>query len=293
MTDSKDSLHQAQALLALGLTREKADFRVPSDEELAQLLDPEQSPMEATRKAQVMDAIANDPATFSRWMALVDTAETLELGPFSLAAHATAQRADQAPSLISRLRRALSDNLRAVLATGGAAAMAMGLALVFLLPVGMDSRVTRLYDDFGTQWSTRPEQLDVIRGGQRAAETLSAVDQRLQQGVVAGQARLGEDFAIRNLNTTSATDTSALPDSVSESLFMLGQVAAISHFKCALGADERYFDESWALILALSPALMTQDDATTQTLAKILAREGKAETQVCRVSKAVIARVTK
>lgn len=292
MTDSKDQVsQQAQALLALGLTREHADFRVPADEELARLLDPQSAPLDDTRKAQIMDAIANDPATFARWMSLVDAAETLEIGHFSPET-VQAPVAASKPSMFARLGAALSNNLRAVLATGGATAMAMGLAIVFMLPVGMDSRVSGLYDDFGQQWASKPEKLDMIRGGERAAQPLSAEDQRLQQGVLAGQQRLGEEFKVRNLNMRSTTDTSQLDDALSESLFRMGQVAAISHFKCLLGADDTYFEASWTLINELVPALREADDATSQALVKAIDRQGSAETQVCRVAKATVARVT-
>ncbi|MDX1452597.1 MAG: hypothetical protein R3183_08555 [Oleiphilaceae bacterium] len=296
MTSHKDQAQDtAKAMLALGMSREQGEFRVPSNEELAMLLDPQsKEQLDATRRAQIMDAIANDPDTFSRWMAAVETAETLEIGHFATdVVMASQKQTDNEPALISRLLNFVSDHLKAVLATGGATAMAMGLAIVFLVPTGMDSQVSRLYDDYGSTWASKPEIIDVIRGGEQDSSALSAPDQRLQQGVAAGLKRLGEGFDIRNLNITSRTDVSELAPSLSESLFALGQIAAMSHFKCSLGAADAYYAESWKLINELAPAIRTADDETSKAISKVLDRQGKAETQVCRVGKLVISRVTR
>ncbi len=284
----------AKAMLALGLSRDQADFRVPSDEELAQMLDPQaKSGLDATRQAQIMDAIANDPATFSRWMAAVEMAETLGIGNFAAdAAFEKEETRSSETTLFSRIASFVSEHLGGVMATGGAAAMAMGLAIVFMLPVGMDSQVSRLYDDYGNQWTDKPQQLDMIRGAESADSQLSAADQRLQQGIQAGLERLGEDFRIRNLNTASNTDTTELDAELNESLYALGQIAAMSHFKCSLGAEEAYYETSWRLINELALTLRKADNESAKALTKVIDRQGKAETQVCRVSKAVVARVT-
>ena len=299
MTRSQDTSREtAEALLALGVTREQAAFIPPSDEELAQLLDPQGSAsLDATRKAQIMDAIANDPDAFSRWMGMVEIAETLQLGNFS---PATSSAADQAEaqqrnaSVIARLSNFVAEHVRSIFATGGAVGVAVALGVVFMLPVGMDSKVSGLYDRYGSSWSTQPQQLDLIRGGTDApAAILTEADQRLKDGVEAGLALLGPDFQLRNLNRGSTTDTSNLDGELSDALYALGQVAAISHFKCYLGAEKAYYQASWDLIEEFKPVLKTSTDETSLALSKTLERRGSPETQVCRVSKQVVERVSK
>lgn len=292
MTRSEKSRNAAEALLALGITRDKAKFLPPSEEELAQMLDAETSQaLDPTRKAQIMDAIANDPDTFARWMNAVEMAETLQVGNFATNAHFEIAR-EARPSLLSRFSAFFSEHVRAVMATGGAG-VAVAFAVVLMLPVGMDSQVSRLYDDFGGQWASQPQQLDVIRGAKsQSAAALSIQDQRLKEGVEAGLTLLGDDFRIRQLNPHSDTDTGALEPELSQSLYALGQIAAISHFKCFLGAEKDYYAASWALIQDLEPAIQAASDVTSKALAKTLSRKAGAETQVCRISKQVIGRVS-
>ncbi|TNC81022.1 MAG: hypothetical protein C9356_10495 [Oleiphilus sp.] len=293
MTKPEDARKAAEALLALGMTREQAKFLPPSEEEMAQLLDSEAAQaLDPTRKAQIMDAIANDPETFSRWMNAVDMAKTLQVGNF--AENVSFETSSERPTtLVSRIGQFLAEHVRAVMATGGAG-VAVAFAVVLMLPVGMDSQVSRLYDDFGGQWAAQPQKLDVIRSGKTQQQAaLSIPDQRLKEGVEAGLAMLGEDFRITQLNQSSVTDTSSLETELSESLFALGQIAAISHFKCFLGAEKDYYSASWALIQDLAPAIKAGSDETSKALAKTLDRKGSAETQVCRIGKQVVARVSR
>lgn len=298
MTSPVDkSREAAQALLALGLTREQAEFHVPSDEELARLIEQNTSePLDSTRKAQIMDAIANDPATFERWMGLVETAHTLELGNFAAdAAHVESSSTsvnEDSPSLLSQFVSFIGDHVRGLMAAGGAMGMA-AVALVFLLPVGMDSRVSGLYDDYGQQWDSQPEQLDVIRGGKSTTVAeLSVEDSQLKSGIQAGLALLGSDFRIRGIDeTVSDAPTDSIDSDKAFALNAIGQIAAISHFKCSLGASDEYYRKAWDAIQAFAPEFETADDDTSKALSKTIKRQGNAETQVCRVSKVVVARV--
>jgi len=296
MTSPVDkSREAAQALLALGLTREQAKFHEPSDEELACLIEQNtNAPLDSTRKAQIMDAIANDPATFERWMGLVETAQTLELGNFAADAASAKVQATSASeaSPLSQFISFIGDHVRGLMAAGGAMGMA-AVALVFLLPVGMDSRVSGLYDDYGQQWDSRPEQLDVIRGGNSTTVAeLSVEDNLLKSGIQAGLALLGSDFRIRGIDETlSDMPTDSISSDKAFALNAIGQIAAISHFKCSLGASDEYYRKAWDAIQAFSPEFEKADDDTSKALSKTINRQGKAETQVCRVSKVVVGRV--
>ena len=103
-----------------------------------------------------MDAIANDPATFERWMGLVETAHTLELGNFAAdAAHVESSSTsvnEDSPSLLSQFVSFIGDHVRGLMAAGGAMGMA-AVALVFLLPRwhGLKSKrtVRRLWPTMG------------------------------------------------------------------------------------------------------------------------------------------------
>jgi hypothetical protein len=250
MTSPVDkSREAAQALLALGLTREQAEFHVPSDEELARLIEQNTSePLDSTRKAQIMDAIANDPATFERWMGLVETAHTLELGNFAAdAAHVESSSTsvnEDSPSLLSQFVSFIGDHVRGLMAAGGAVA------------------------------------------------ELSVEDSQLKSGIQAGLALLGSDFRIRGIDeTVSDAPTDSIDSDKAFALNAIGQIAAISHFKCSLGASDEYYRKAWDAIQAFAPEFETADDDTSKALSKTIKRQGNAETQVCRVSKVVVARV--
>ncbi|GAA3965577.1 hypothetical protein [Allohahella marinimesophila] len=293
MKKSDETRREAvQALLGLGLTRERAEFRVPSDEELAQLLEPQASePLDATRKAQIMDAIANDPETFRRWAAFVETAEIADIGHF--APGTEPEQAVEPParaSMLSRFREFISDHMRGLMATGGTAGIAM--ALVLSMPGGMDSKVSGLYDDYGSHWDSLPETVELVRGADDTeSPPLSPADQRLKDGLEAGLAALGSHFSLRQLNPSN-TDTSSLSEPLSESLLTLGEVAAITYFKCYLGAEPGFFDDSLKLMEELAPALRVANNETADSLMHQLDRPGKAETKVCRLSKAAVERVS-
>lgn len=298
MTSPVDkSKEAAQALLALGLTRERAQFHAPSDEELARLIEHNtREPLDSTRKAQIMDAVANDPATFERWMGLVETAQTLEFGAFAadatLASSAPEHATQAKPSGLSLLISFIGEHLRGVMAAGGAMGMA-ALALVFLLPVGIDSRVTGLYEDYGQQWRSQPQQLDVIRSGKSTTtKTLSDEDLSLRAGLQTGLAMLGPDFRIRGIDETlNETAADSLDSDKAFALNAIGQIAAISHFKCSIGENEEYYAKAWEAILAFSPEFEKATDEASMALIKTINRQGKPETQVCRVSKVVVERL--
>lgn len=287
---------KASALLALAVSRESAAYAPPSDEELAILLESGitgDSAMDATRKAQIMDGIANDSATFSRWMLLVEAAETLELAGFAEVSTALAS-SSSSNSILSKLKSFFSNPMRGFATAGGSLVAASALVLMVSTTDQYDTQLDELYGDYGSQWQSSPAPQSTTRSvGGALKKALSIEDLLLREGVVDGLNKLGPQFVISHLSSADSDNWSDDIDRDLEvTLDAVGQIAAISFYKCSLGAEAGYFDQTLSLLLNLQPTLAKATDQTSQAISKSLQRSGDAETKVCRVSKLIIARVT-
>ena len=289
--------HTAQAILALSATRQPLTYEAPSEEELAALLEAGFSAktvpgMDSTRKAQVIDAIANDSATFSRWMALVDAAETLELAGFG--SEQKAANTSQQKSSVNWLKSLFSNPLRG-LATGGGMVAASALMLMVTTSDDYQAQIDQLYGAYGESWSSMPAKQTVTRSTTSPFKhALSAEDSALHAGVTAGLNKLEDDFSLLNLaEKSSLSGTDSLDETLAEHLNIAGQLAALSHFKCSLGANPAYFTETVILLEELEPAFLAATDETSKALSSTLQRKGSTETKVCRFSKQVISRVSR
>lgn len=287
-----DSNAKASALLALAISRESTTYASPSDEELAMLLESGasgDSAMGATRKAQIMDCIANDPVIFDRWMGLVEAAETLELAGFAAVLAASPES-----SFISRVKSFFSNPLKGFAAAGGSMVAASALMFMVSTTDQFDAELDRLYGDYGTQWQSSPVRQSTTRSVSGVLKkALSIEDLVLREGVVGGLEKLGPNFAINNLASADSDNWSNNIDRELENVLdVLGQLAAISYYKCSLGAEAGYFDQTVSIISHLQPTLTQAADQTSQAISANLQRSGDAETKVCRLSKLVIERVT-
>lgn len=283
---------KAKALLALGLTREQAEFLLPTDEELAMLAeDPSTKNIDVSRRAQIMDAVANDPETFSRWMQKLEMAQTLELGIHGAQVQ-DKPKVRQAPGIAERIAGFLRDHFKALTLSGGAG-LAAAFAVVLMLPVGMDSRVAELYDGYGSTWDTRPEKLTMIRGSQdRQAQALDAENYSLREGVAKGLESLGPDFSIRKLNRDETKPETLLDPETIATLESIGRVATISYFKCSLGATDRYYTEAYGLLGSLTKDLGAAAPELQNAMQKALAKGRSEKLKVCETSELVIERVS-
>lgn len=294
---SSDNHSKARAILALGLSRESLAYTPPSDEELASLLEAgavtdgagsnNVGGLDSTRKAQIMDAIANDADTFSRWMSLVDAAETLELAGFSNEKVAT----KNTQSSVSAIKAFFTNPFKGLATAGGGLVAASALMLLVTTSDDFSSQVDQLYGDYGQEWSSRPADKNALRSVTSTfKKSLSAEDSALHAGVKQGLDRLGDDFILPNL----AADKSLSSDEAAEKADLLtaGQIAAISHFKCSLEGNPEFFNQTLSMLEKLQPNLLEAGDETSKSLSASFARSGDAETKVCRFSKAVISRVT-
>lgn len=301
MTDNDSRSDKAAALLALGLSREPAAFDRPSDEELAQLLEAEAgvAPMDSTRRAQIMDSIANDAETFARWMALVESAETLGLAGFAASSEARAREKSAAgESLLAKITGWFANPLGGLTAAGGGLVAASALFFMVLSPGGLEGQLNDLYEGHGGQWSERPAAVSLTRDlGRDSMRVLNAEDSALSEGVQEGLAALGPEFKLHRL--LPASEAEPAPESTRKSLQTLraaGKLAAISYFKCSLVAEPEYFERALELQNALAKKLAESGDATSQALRETLqqtrARGNDAETQVCGFGETVVDRVS-
>jgi len=320
-----DKAGKASALLALGLSRETPAYTEPSEEELACLLEAgleaKNIPgIDATRKAQILDAIANDPITFSRWMTLVEAAETLAIAGFSPEASAAIESlaAKERPenSVISWLKSLFANPLRGFATAGGSLVAASALMLMVTTTGDYQSQVDKLYGEHGAQWHSLPaEQTSTRSVTSTLKKPLSNEELALLGGVSDGLNNLGEKFSIVNLAHSAspltkqdaspltkqdaspltkqdASHSTEIDDELRDALNALGQIAALGHFKCSLGASDEYFSASMALVEKLQPSFEIGADETSLAIRNNLARAGDAETRICRLSKLVIERVS-
>ena len=286
--EKESKLDKAAALLALGLSQSKADnatFAAPSDEELAAMLE---GKLDTTRRAQIMDSMANDSETFARWMALVETADTLGLESFAQAEAVTT------PGFFASIAESLRNQFKTLAASGTGLAAAASVFLIFSGDSGLDSDIEDLYSSHGSRWSQMPvEQISTRSASGLLKKTLSAEDKALKQGVLKGIESLGPEFSLQGANkSTTATDAEIdLSDKGYALLHSTGEIAALVHFKCALGAEPEFYSQTLGLLEALQPELSANEGATHQALDKVISRSGDDETRVCRFGKTVLDRV--
>ena len=290
---------QASALLALAVSRDEAAFIPASDEELAQLLEEglqsSHSQLGQTRKAQLLDAIANDPATFNRWMLLVDAAETLELGGFAASAieKATASSDEKSVGWLASL---FQNPFKGIATAGSGLATAAVLMLMITTSSDPQSQIDDLYSHYGNQWQAMPAELTATRSFATSdKKVLSAEDIIVRDGVASGLATLGDKFKVPGLieaNTDEPGNAITIDEDLTSALKVVGQLAALSNFKCSLGAEAGYFVETLVLLESLQPTFEQSQSATSQSIVKNLKRTGDEETKVCRISKQLIERVS-
>lgn len=291
-SNNAEQKQRASVLLGLRMTREEPMFASPTDEELTAMLE---NRLDTTRAAQIRHSIAHDPAVFSRWMAVVEMAETLHLAGF---AKAPGKAASDTPSLISRIKALFSNPLQGLAAGGGLAAAALAVVVVINMPTQYDSGVDQLYDSYGQQWQSLPSQVLPTRSNLTRAQKveLSAADKALKSGIKKGLDRLGDAFVLQQVNDfTDIQDLdsvrSALDTEQYQLLEAVGQAATLSFFKCSLGSNSDYYDATLAYLESTVSKLATYSDSTSELLKETLQRSGDSETRVCRFSKRVVKRV--
>lgn len=288
-----DKRRKAEVLLALGAAQEQALFDKPTDEELAALVE---GTLDTTRKAQLMNVIANDAESYARWVAAVEMADTLQLGAF--APQAATDAGTGKVSLLARLAAFVKNPLQLAPVGGGLAATALVIFLVGT-PTDYQGEVDGLYKDYGQQWQGFPGASVQTRSLTKPKPpVLNAQDQVLKLGIQQGLQRLGDDFSLHNLSPEPDADISdsraGLEKAQFNALQAAGQAAVLSYFKCAVGAAPEYFQQ--ALALQQSLQLQQYSDETSQQLAAALDMTDAsetAETAVCRFSTVAIKRVTR
>ena len=266
--DQQTRRDKAQALLALAATREPAAVDdTPSDEELAQFLE---NSLDSTRRAQIQYTIAHNDDVFQRWSALVETANTLGVETFA------GQPAKRQDSLIMRWMKDVREHLLGYGLTGGAITAA--LLAVLVLPGG-GTGVDKLYDQYGQQWQRFPEPRLVVRGaGNTDTVSLSAPAAAVHDGIVEGLNQLGSRFYLDDF-PMAVTASGALEPELARTLKTAGKIALLSHFKCTLGADSTYFDET---LKTVTTTLHDTHDVTSLALKKSLGDSNDSRRQVCR-----------
>lgn len=303
---------KALAILALRASRVDAEFFTPSDEELAQLIDADTAPvaLSETRKAQVLDAIANDPETHQRWTAMVETSELLGLGGFSNSTvlnNATnlgdqnAKNTSLSPGLEGDSQAkngffaSVLDWFRQPLGqwSGGIgfAVTAAVLAVVFL-PSAHHSKIDDLYKDYGNDWVERPTPLTNLRNLQsNEDQKLDGEQAALLSGIYDGLDQLGAEFTIPML---AARDLALNPELIEtdaqHTLFGLGRLVALTNFKCHLGSEPAFYENSFELYELLSQMLEQQGKAgsVSESLKQLINRPGDSEMNSCRISKTLL-----
>lgn len=292
---------KAAALLALKMTRSEAAYAVPSDEEFALLLEENAGTKTAvlgdTRRAQILDSIANDAETFNRWMALVEAAETLGIEAFA-AETQSSQQASSAPtdSVVVKISDFMQRQWKAVTTAGGGLAAAAAVFMMVASP-NYQSSVDGLYDGHN-QWGEKPAKLTVTRSlSTQPKRQWDATDVALYQGLDSGLNRLGDEFAIVGLEQrakaqdASSLSSSALSSKEQKALAAIGQIAAMSYFKCSLGADEAYFSDAETILASATNALpsgSTTDSPAVALITSSIDDAANAEDKVCGLSTSLV-----
>ena len=157
------------------------------------------------------------------------------------------------------------------------------------------AELDQLYGDYGGQWQNNPAPQSVTRSTSSAIKKeLTIEDLLLREGVVAGLDRLGSEFTLVNLASADSKHwADDIDRDVENALDATGQIAAISYFKCSLGAEDGYFDKTLVMLEQLQPALAKGTGDASGEITKTLQRSGDAETKICRLSKRVVERVSK
>lgn len=288
-----DKRRKAEVLLALGVAQEQALFDKPSDEELAAMVE---GTLDTTRKAQLMNVIANDAESYARWVAAVEMAETLQIGQFA-ADSAMAQQSAGKGSVLQRLVAFIQNPFKLAPVGGGLAAAALVIFLVGT-PTDYQGQVDGLYNDYGQQWQGIPGTSVQTRSLTKPqAPVLTAQDEVLKLGIQQGLQRLGRGFSLHSLSPQPSSEVmethAGLDKEQFNALQAAGQLAALSYFKCVVGATSGFFDN--ALVLQKALKLDQYDDEASQQLASALQKSEStesAETTVCRFSTVAIKRVT-
>lgn len=289
---SKASRQQkASALLALGLLRDRKSNSVsdvaPSDEELAALLE---GSLDTTRRAQIMESLAADPAAFSRWMALVEAADTLGIEAFAQQPVSMSQRA----GVVVKLADFAKNQFRMLATAGTGLAAAASVFLIFSGEPGYRGGVDELYQGYGAGWSQMPaEQIRTRSTGGAFKRALQPDELALRQGVVAGAARLGPEFVLQGVAadiTVSAASGEQLSADEQQLLQSLGEVAVLSHFKCTLDGESEFFAGTVKVLESMQPALEVSSSDLAHDVLALIERSGDEQTRVCRLSREMLAR---
>lgn len=303
MTNANSNRDRAASLLAVTLSRGQATYAAPTDEELACLLADNLSAehstgesntvayrLDPTRKAQIMDSIAADPECYSRWVSLVESADTLGFEVFA-DSKATASVKASGGGFFSFLQeRWLS------FSTAGGGMVAAAAVFLMLASPGYDAGVNDLYSDYGT-WEEKPSKLSTTRSLEKRSDIVwDAADQSVYAGLQKGLTRLGDEFEIANLAKPEADDASALSTQQTKALEAIGQLTAIAYFKCSLGATPAFFEETFALMQSAKQDLSTLESETARLIHSTIQddvkenRDSIAEQQVCELSANLVKR---
>ena len=303
MTNANSNRDRAASLLAVTLSRGQATYATPSDEELACLLADNLSEeslsaenlsvenksdagnrLDATRKAQIMDSIATDPECYSRWISLVESADTLGFESFVDNKAAASVKARSGGFFSFLQERWLS------FSTAGGGMVAAAAVFLMLASPGYDAGVNDLYSDYGI-WEEKPSKLSTTRSLEKRSDIVwDAADQSVYAGLQKGLIRLGDDFEIANLARPEVDDANTLSTKQTKALEAIGQLTAIAYFKCSLGAPPAFFEETFALMHNAKQDLSTLENETARLIRSTIQGDveekgdGVAEQQVCELS---------
>ena len=228
LTDKEST---ASALLGLAISRESSAYALPTDEELAMLLEEgveTSTALDATRKAQILDTIANDSEVYRRWMNLVESAESLKLCGF--ANEPSKPLTQSVGARISNwFTSTLNMSLKSFSTAGGGLIAASALMVIITTSHDYDSQLDALYDDYGSEWSSVPASKMPTRSVTSILKKkLSPEDSVLSTGVTSGLERLGENVTINNLNH-SLTPFQNLDSDLQEGLKAAGEMLSLIH----------------------------------------------------------------
>ena len=280
-----DKENRASVALALDLTAGQNQMligNVPDDEELAAFYE---GGLDPARRAQIVGFLANDEASYRKWLGLVEVGDTLGLKDQHV--NAKEPRASFIGSAIDAIKTFF--NSKTYVSAVAFSAVAV-VALVFQLNKS-ELGVDHLYTDYGTDYIDNAFQLPA-RGFNLNNSPIENEAIVISQGVYNGLVSLDEATSVPGLHIHSQSISKAkqtLSEQDVQVYLELGRWAAISYYQCA-GNNAEFIVASQQVLVGINNKVsaINSDFATSVNALYAQLKIKNANTQVCDFAKNIV-----